>query len=129
MAIGNLEALKEFEMMSKSGEKMSLARSLSDFANIDTLLVHHEVLLPGRRASGAHFHSEKEEISLVLSGTPSAWIDGELFELKEGDFVGFNRLEKKAHMIVNHSENEAIILTIGTNPQVDETTFVDVQTY
>lgn len=129
MALGDLETLKEFEMISSSGKQMSPARSLSDFANIETLLVHHEILLPGRRASGAHCHSEKEKIALVLSGTPSAWMDGELVKLKEGDFVDFNKLEKKAHMIANGSEEEAVILAIGTNPLTDTTMFVDTQAH
>lgn len=126
MNIGNLTQLTEFEMKTPSGEKLSLAYSLSDFANIKTLLVHHEVLLPGRRASGAHFHSVKEEISIVLSGTPSVWLDGRTCALKAGDFVGFNAREQVAHMLLNTSDEPAIILTIGTNPRDDVTTFVEV---
>ena len=86
MNIGKFSDLEAFEMTSEttlgSGEKLSLARSLSDFAGIQTLLVHHEVLLPGRRASGPHFHSTKEEIFVVLSGTPSVWVDGEVVALE-----------------------------------------------
>lgn len=125
MNIGKVLELEAFEITTKSGEKLSLARSLSDFAGIETLLVHHEVLPPGRRASGPHFHSVKEEIFIVLAGTPSVWVDGEVFELKQGNSVGFNNRENRAHMLVNASGEEAVILTIGTNPGDDVTTFVE----
>lgn len=108
-----------------SGEALSIARSLSGFAGTKSLLVHQEILLPGRRASGAHFHSKKEEIFVVLSGRPSVWIDGELFRLEAGDFVGFNNEDRRARMLLNRSDEPAVILTVGTNPGDDEATFVE----
>lgn len=125
MRIGNLSEIDERELIATStGEKLSLARSLSDFSSIESLLVHHETILPGRRASSAHLHSSKEEIFLVLEGTPSVWVGGELRQLGPGDFVGFNTRERSGHMLVNHSDKAAIVLTIGTNPSDDEITFV-----
>lgn len=125
--IAKIVDLEHFEMKAKhSGEALSIARSLSDFSGIESLLVHQEVLLPSRRASGAHFHSKKEEVFIVLSGTPSVWIEGEWFQLEAGQFVGFNTKEAKAHMLANKSAHPATVLTIGTNPVEDETTFVDL---
>lgn len=124
--IGNIKALEPRELTAKrTGEKLSLARSLSDFAEIDTLLVHQEVILPGRRTAAAHYHSTKEEIFLVVSGTPSVWIEGEVKRLEPGEFVGFNAKEPKAHMMMNLSDAPAVVLTIGTNPPDDEVTFVE----
>lgn len=125
MAAGKVEALAPRELTARStGEKLSLARSLSDFAGIETLLVHHETIPPGRRTASAHYHSSKEEIFLVLSGTPSIWIEGEVTRLGPGDFVGFNAKERRAHMLLNLSDAPAVVLTIGTNPPDDEVTFV-----
>ena len=128
MTIGKVEDLEARELTAQSTlERLSLARSLSDFAGIESLLVHQEVILPGRRTAAAHHHSHKEEIFLVVSGTPSIWIEGEVTLLKAGDFVGFNAREQKAHMLLNLSEEPAVVLTIGTNPPDDKITFVDAQ--
>ena len=124
--VGTVETLEPCDLIAQStGEKLSLARSLSDFAEIDTLLVHHETIAPGRRTAAAHYHDLKEEIFLVLSGTPCVWIDGEVTQLQAGDFVGFNAKERRAHMLLNLSDAPAVVLTIGTNPPDDEVTFID----
>ncbi len=126
MTVGKVDNLEARELITrKTGERLSFARSLSDFAGIGTLLVHQEVILPGRRTAATHYHSTKEEIFLVLSGTPSVWIEGEVTQLGPGDFVGFNAEEPKAHMLLNLSDAPAAVLTIGTNPLDDEVTFVD----
>ena len=125
MNIGNVEALDARELTAKrTDERLSLARSLSDFAGIESLLVHQEVILPGRRTAAAHYHSLKEEIFLVLSGAPSVWVDGEVTQLGAGDFVGFNAKERRAHMLLNLSDAPAVVLTIGTNPPDDSVTFI-----
>lgn len=126
--IGKLRDLKSVQMLAKDkSEPLSLYRSLSEHAGIKSLLVHHEVLEPGHRASGAHYHSSKEEITLVLSGKPSVWIEGKLFELEPGDFVGFNVEKSRAHMLINTSDEPAVLLTIGTNPKDEVATFIQVE--
>ena len=128
MRIGKVADLEPFELTaSKTGEKLSTARSLSDFASTTSLLVHQEVILPGRRSAAAHYHSSKEEIFLVLSGTPSVWIEGEVKRLTPGDFIGFNAKEPLTHMLLNLSDEPAVVLTIGTNPPDDQITFVDAE--
>ena len=126
--IGKIEDLPLRELVAKStGERLSIARSLSDFAGTETLLVHQEVIPPGRRTAAAHVHSLKEEIFLVASGTPSVWIEGEVTQLAPGDFVGFSAHEPKAHMLLNLSNEPAVVLTMGTNPPDDEIAFVQTE--
>lgn len=126
--VGKLSELAERELVATgTGERLSLARSLSDFSSLMSLLVHYETLPPGRRASSAHLHSSKEEIFLVLEGTPSVWVDGELRQLGPGDFVGFSAGERRARMMLNRSDKPAVVLTIGTNPPDDEITYVLVE--
>ncbi len=108
--------------MSKTGEKLTLAKSLSDAFGLTQLLVHQEVLLPGRRASSFHYHSEKEEIFYVLTGTPSLLIGEEVTDLEPGDFVGFAPSEDAPHMLFNRSAEPATVLTIGTDPPTDKVT-------
>ncbi len=122
----NVSELPERELViAKTGEKLTLAKSLSDAFGLETLLVHQEVLLPGRRASGFHVHSEKEEIFYVLSGRPSVLTGEQVVDLEPGDVVGSKPSDRAAHMLFNRSQKAAVILTIGTNPEADIITYLD----
>ena len=125
--IQNLNQLPYREMISKgTQEPLSLVRSLSEVGELSDLLIHYEVLLPQRRTATPHHHTLKEELFLVLEGQPSIWLDGELSPLEPGDFVGCPAGEAVAHTVVNTSDTRAVILTIGTNPKDDVTTFVEM---
>lgn len=122
----NVAALSERELVvSRTGEKLSLARSLSDAFGLEKLLVHQETLLPGRRASGFHFHSEKEEIFYVLSGRPSVRVGERTIDLEPGDAVGFKPSAEAPHMLFNRSREPAVVLTIGSNSDTDIVTYLD----
>ena len=122
----NVRGVSEKELVvQRSGEKLTLAKSLSDAFGLTHLLVHQEVLLPGRRASGFHYHSEKEELFYVLSGTPSVRVGDEVTDLEPGDVIGFKPLPEQPHMMFNRSQEPAIILTIGTNSEADTITYLD----
>lgn len=122
----NVAALPERELVvSGTGERLTFARSLSDAFGLEKLLVHQEVLLPGRRASGFHFHSEKEEIFYVLSGCPSVCAGEQVIDLEPGDAVGFKPSAEAPHMLFNRSREPAVVLTIGTNPDADIITYPD----
>ena len=122
----NVSALPERELVvAKTGEKLTLAKSLSDAFGLTKLLVHQEVLLPGRRASGFHVHSEKEELFYVLSGRPSVLMGEQVVDLEPGDVVGSKPSDRAAHMLFNRSPEAAVILTIGTNPEADTITYAD----
>lgn len=117
--IRNIDDLPSEELTIKAtGEKLTIARSISDAFELSSLLIHKEVLPPGRRASSAHRHSTKEEVFLVLEGTPSLWLDGQVSLMRAGDVVGFRPIEG-ARMIINESSSDAVILTIGTNDPTD----------
>ncbi len=120
----NIDNVSEWELIAeRTGEKLSLAKSLSDAFGLTDLLVHQEVLLPGRRASSFHFHSEKEEIFYVLAGTPSLLVGDQITDLEPGDFIGFAPSEKAPHMLFNRSAEPATVLTIGTRSSTDEITY------
>lgn len=119
----NIADVSERELVARrSGEKLTLAKSLSGAFGLTNLLVHQEVLLPGRHASSFHFHSEKEEIFYVLVGTPSLLVGDEATDLQPGDFVGFTPSKRAPHMLFNRSAEPATVLTIGTCPPTDEVT-------
>ena len=117
--IRNIDDLPTEDLVIRTtGERLAIARSISDAFGLSNLLVHKEVLPPGRRASSAHRHSIKEEVFMVLEGTPSLWLDGQVSLMRVGDVVGFRPIEG-ARMIINESSADAVILTIGTNDPDD----------
>lgn len=123
MIQANINDVPEQELVVKrTGEKLTLAKSLSDVFGLTRLLVHQEVLLPGRRTSSFHYHSEKEEIFYVLSGTPTLLVGEEVTDLEPGDFIGFAPSERAPHMLFNRSAEPATVLTIGTDPPTDKVT-------
>jgi uncharacterized cupin superfamily protein len=75
--------------------------------------IHHQVLPPGSRTSYPHAESHEEEFVLVLKGTPDVWIDGELYELVEGDAVGFPAGTGIAHSFLNNSDADVSLLVLG----------------
>ena len=126
----NVSDLPEQELIvAKTGEKLTLAKSLSDAFGLTQLLVHQEVLPPGRRASGFHYHSEKEELFYVLSGQPSVCVGEEIVDLAPGDVIGFGPSSEAPHMMFNRSQAPAVVLTIGTNPKADVVTYLDQSKY
>jgi uncharacterized cupin superfamily protein len=68
---------------------------------------------PGICTSFPHAESDEDEFVLVLNGKPDVWIDGELWELNEGDCVGFPAGTGIAHSVLNSSSEEVRILVVG----------------
>lgn len=75
--------------------------------------IHHEILNPGRRTSWPHAESAEEEFVYVVSGMPSAWINGSLYPLRPGDAVGFPAGTGIAHTFINNTELDAVLLVVG----------------
>jgi uncharacterized cupin superfamily protein len=70
-------------------------------------------LAPGRRTSWPHAEGDEEEFTFVLEGTPTAWLDGRLYLLKAGDFIGWPSGTGHAHTILNNSAEPARLFTWG----------------
>jgi uncharacterized cupin superfamily protein len=73
----------------RTDEPYSRSAVVSDQLGLATIFAHHDILAPGRRASGAHTHSHSEELVVVLLGNPTAYLGEERKELKAGDVVAF----------------------------------------
>ena len=97
---------------------------LTDELGLKDLFVHHEIIPPGRRSSGAHFHSRREEMVLVLEGQVTAWCNGAELALAAGDFAGFPPGSVNAHYLRNDSDAPARVLVICSNPPDDQVEYV-----
>lgn len=96
-----------------SDELLSIGSPFSKKLGMKKLGIHHEVLKPGRRTSWPHAESDEEEFAYVLEGSPSVWIDGELYPLWLGDAVAFPVESKVCHTFINNSDFDARLLVVG----------------
>lgn len=108
---------------SKTGEIFSKSAILTKFLSLQKFFVHHEILLPGKRASSPHRHTIQEEMIFVLDGFPTAHLGKESRQLKPGDFIGFHPYSEKQHYIENTTNQEACFLVICSNQENDQIIF------
>jgi len=83
------------------------------------LAPHHVVLPPQCRTSSPHAESLEEEFVYVLKGNPTLWLNGFLYELKEGHAVGFPAGTGAAHTVINNSNAEVHLLVVGERTKPD----------
>lgn len=96
-----------------SDELLSIGSAVGRKLGLKKIGINIETMPPGRRTSWPHAESEEEEFAFVLEGTPDVWIDGELFALKEGDFVAFPAGTGIAHTFINNSSSTVRLLVGG----------------
>jgi len=109
-----------------SDETFALVTPLAAPLGLTHLGAHYERLLPGRRTSWPHAHSEEDELIYVLEGTPDAWIDGHLHRLRPGDVVGWAAGTGIAHTVINNSAGEVKLLVIGEHRRPGDRVFYPV---
>ncbi|HTQ09294.1 MAG TPA: cupin domain-containing protein [Fimbriimonadaceae bacterium] len=120
MRVHSLSETPHVELHSEeTGEKLSVSFSLAEVFGFKDVCAFHDVVPPGRRSSLPHIHTAKEEMVLVLTGTPTLRLGEESAQLRPGDFVGFRPGEMPLHVIENRSDEEAAILVIASNPPED----------
>jgi len=124
MKVYNIEDLPHRQLISsKSGEIFSQSAVLTDLLACQKFFVHHEILLPGKKASSPHRHTFQEEIFLVLDGFPTVHLGDHSQQLKPGDFIGFNPGSYELHFIENTTDEEVRLLVICSNQENDQIIF------
>jgi uncharacterized cupin superfamily protein len=100
-------------------ELLSRGAPLGRALGLTRLGIHHETLAPGRRTSWPHAESKEEEFVYVLEGKPKAWIDGNVYELRPGDAVGFPAGTGSCHTFLNDTSTEVRLLVVGEATRPD----------
>ncbi len=113
-------------------------RQLSRSAGARRVFVNLDRLPPRGCTSPAHWHSVDEELVLVLSGSPTlrqlrgkpgdgapdfAGLTAERCVLQARDVVHFGPQHPLAHQVLNESDEDALLLVIGTDDPQDLTVF------
>ena len=79
-------------------------------ARFSRIGINLEVLPPGRRTSWPHAERDEEEFVYVVSGRLDCWTEGDTHPMTEGDFVGWASGTGIAHVVINNSDEDALLL-------------------
>jgi len=106
-----------------SDETFSLNSRFGTAFDFQNLGIHHEVLPPGARTSWPHAESDEEEFVYVIEGHPQAWIQGEIYDLKPGDGVGFKSGTGINHTFLNNTNEPVRLLVVGERKKDSKTCY------
>lgn len=112
------------QLTTRTGEELSQIKQLDKENLLKDLLLHEEILAPGKRSSRTHFHSTKQECMYVL--------EGEIFVVSSEEEKSFRAGELilvppggKGHHLENRSSSPARYFSVATQFRGDRVTFVD----
>lgn len=97
---------------------------LTDFgANLVTLA-------PGAMSSMRHWHSEEDELVVMLSGEAVLVDDAGEHTMRAGDVATFAKDVPDGHHLINRGIADAVFLAVGTDrPDIDRCTYPDVDMF
>ncbi|MBK1615045.1 auxin-binding protein [Rubrivivax gelatinosus] len=81
-----------------------------------------DIIEPGQRACPYHLHHAQEEMFVVLAGSGTLRVAGELLPLKTGDVVFMPAGPEYPHQIINSGEAPLKLLSVSTmeSPEICE---------
>lgn len=119
-------ALKHFV---RGGQYESHCGSLSAGTAAKKLSASVDTLPPGKRSCPYHFHHAEEEMFIVLEGSGTLRVAGELLPIKAGDVVFIPAGPDYPHHILNTSEAALKYISIGTNEPIEVCEYPDSGKY
>ncbi|MBP7002033.1 cupin domain-containing protein [Amaricoccus sp.] len=99
-------------------------RVIGDAAGLTQFGAHLERLYPGARSSLRHWHSDEDEMVLVLEGEVVLIEDVETV-LRAGDAAAWRAGDPVGHCLENRSDRPAVYLTVGTRAARDVVSYPD----
>lgn len=116
--VANFKNWRELELPAPrthwaTGEDMGFVAPFSRTFGFGRLGFHHRRLMPGWRSAPPHAERHEEEMVIVLEGEPSLWSDGNIMRLKRGDAAGWPSGTGHAHCLINDTNEQVRLLTIG----------------
>ncbi len=88
-----------------------------------------DVLPPGKRGCPYHFHHAEEEMFIVLEGTGTLRVAGEMLPVKPGDVIFIPPGPEYPHQIINTSAAPLEYLSISTNEPLELCEYPDSGKY
>ena len=88
-----------------------------------------DVVAPGKRSCPYHLHHAQEEMFIVLEGSGTLRVAGEMLPLRTGDVVFIPPGPEYPHQIINTSELPLKYLSISTKEQPEIVEYPDSRKY
>lgn len=96
-------------------------RYLGDAAGLTQFGVNLTRLEPGAWSSQRHWHTGEDELVFIVSGEVVLVTDEGEEILRAGDCAGFKAGEENGHHLQNRSQQDAVVLEVGTRaPERDD---------
>jgi uncharacterized cupin superfamily protein len=99
---------------------------LGDAAGLTQFGVNLLRLAPGVWSSQRHWHTAEDEFTYVLQGEVVLVTDSGEETLRAGDCAGFKAGVADGHHFQNRSNQEALMLEIGSRKEKDEAYYPDI---
>lgn len=100
-------------------------RGLSDFFGLDKFGVNLEILQPRAMSSLRHWHTESDEFVFVLDGELTLVTNAGEQLLTAGMCVGFKAAVEDGHHLINHTDQPATFIVVGSRHKDDRVTYSD----
>jgi uncharacterized cupin superfamily protein len=101
-------------------------KRLGEAAGLEQFGVNLLRLPPGEWSSQRHWHTAEEEYVFVVSGEVVLVTDDGEEVLRGGDSAGFATNQANGHHLQNRSDQEAVLLEIGTRRDEDAVFYPDI---
>ncbi len=108
--IASLEGMKKAHFLNSNAKRIN--KSLGDLTGLSGFGFHLIEVEPGHETTERHRHHHEDECVFVLSGTATAYIGDESFEISAGDFIGY-RKGGLAHSIKNTGRETLRCIVVG----------------
>jgi uncharacterized cupin superfamily protein len=107
------------------GETRFRRKQLGEAAGSEDLGCSLYELPAGARSWPYHYHTANEEAIYVLSGSGTIRLDGDEYDLEEGDYVPLMANETGGHRVINDGDETLRYLVISTMNDPDVTVYPD----
>ena len=104
----------------RENTRLGLAAGLTQFG------VNRTLLPPGTWSSQRHWHELEDEFIYVIEGEVVLIEDDGEQILRPGDAAGFRAGVRVGHHLVNRSEEDAVLLTVGSRNDADSGEYSDI---
>ncbi|MBN2544819.1 MAG: cupin domain-containing protein, partial [Spirochaetes bacterium] len=115
----NIFNLNELKFKSKKRKlkyyNMNSSKLTSKDLGSEKLFFDVKELLPGQLSYPYHFHSDNEEVFIILEGEATLRQNNKKRKVKKGDLIFFPNRLKGAHQLFNHTDQMVRYLDLTTN--------------
>lgn len=118
--ISNIKGEEKIHFLNLNAVRIN--KSLGDAVGLKNIGIHLVQVDPGKDTTEYHKHYYEEEGVYILAGQGMLEIEGEQYQIEQGDFVGFPS-NTAAHTISNNGTVKLVCLVMGQRLEQDVTDY------